>query len=209
MNGTCTNCGGPARSNARFCKRRECRRAYDRVRRQRIGWALAPELRTRRVRGTCPHCGGPMAKRGDAMFCMSQPCRAAYTREYVKRYKARTGHRPGSAVAMERARQHATLKRRLRGVGPPGRGEKHPRWAGGRVVFCGVCGVECGWRTPRDLKRSKQHFCVKHNGPRPNGRHVTCAKCSRPAGYRSLCELKRNTRFYCQAHKRGRRRSPA
>jgi hypothetical protein len=209
MNGTCTNCGGPSRSHARFCKKPECRKAYGRTRTRKLGWSLAPEQRKRRVHGTCVNCGGPMANRRDSRYCMAKACRAAARRKYAAEYQARTGRRPASDEALERVRQKSTLKRRLRGIKPIGRGQESASWRGGRIAYCAICGVDCGWRVPRDLKRSKQHFCAKHNGSRPNGRHVNCAVCGAPAGYRSKCELKRNTRFLCAAHKRGRRKSPA
>ena len=113
----------------------------------------------------CAGCGGPMRSHCRWRYCTrTRQCRALRRSEMLRidSERIRANNRRSGIRHAEQKRQRELLKRRLRGVRPLTRGQHHPSWAGGRVVFCIVCGQCAGWRKPYWLRRRSYFLCKEH-----------------------------------------------
>ena len=100
------------------------------------------------------------------------------------------------------------------GRGKPGlSGEKHPRWKGGKLVVCAICGRKT-WKLPSHLKKWKTFCCSpkcrqKNQKGKPRsgilgilnpdwkgGKSMACAFCGKKM-WRTPARLKRSKIHYC------------
>jgi len=99
-------------------------------------------------------------------FCTRNPqCRRLHDMEAYRAEpeRMRANRRRWAEGHAHEIRDRGLVRRRLRGVRPANlRGQNNPQWAGGRVVFCFVCGQCAGWRRPRQLKRRRRFLCKEH-----------------------------------------------
>ncbi|HOA75226.1 MAG TPA: hypothetical protein PL151_09590 [Phycisphaerae bacterium] len=157
----CKVCGAPTTSKIGICGRTaQCRNEAVCYRK---GY-------TKRLR--CAGCGGPMRSHCKWRFCTrNRQCRSLHDAEMrrVDGERLRESARRSLAKHAQKYRDRDMVRRRLRGVHPANsRGRAHPSWAGGRVVFCFVCGQCAGWRKPSQLRRRKRFLCKEHGHGRDN-----------------------------------------
>lgn len=150
----CAVCGMPTASKYGVCQRNAVCRNERRCR--ALGYV---------TRLFCAGCGGPMRSHCKWRFCLRNPqCRSLHNAEMLRvdgdRIRAIVAR--SAAKHAEKYRARDLVHRRLRGVGPPGRGHHHAGWMGGRIVFCWVCGSCAGWRNPSQIRRRKRFLCKEH-----------------------------------------------
>lgn len=151
----CRVCGQPTRSRIGICTRTPACRNEAMCHRK--GY-------TTRLR--CAGCGGPMRSHCKWRFCTRNPqCRRQHDMEAYRAEpeRMRANGRRWTARHRQELQERDLVRRRLRGGRPANlRGRSSPQWAGGRVVFCFVCGQCAGWRTPSQLRRRKRFLCKEH-----------------------------------------------
>lgn len=150
----CKVCGAPTTSRIGICRRTaQCR---NEAMCHRKGYTM---------RLFCAACGGPMRSHCKWRFCTRNPqCRRLHDMEAYRAEpeRMRANRRRSAARHAQEIRDRELVLRRLRGVRPHCRGRNNPQWAGGRVVFCHVCGRCAGWRTPSQIRRRKRFLCKEH-----------------------------------------------
>lgn len=83
-------------------------------------------------------------------------------------------------------------------------GRKHSSYRGGRLVYCRICDVCVGWRSPSQLRSVIYgHFCKKHTKKSRPKRSINChcAICGRFTTKRYPKDLSRNHSFRCSVHR--------